>query len=1149
MHLSLPNRELALKIMRISFFQYLIMVSFLNLSWAGNGKAQALLNKAVTLSVHDETLETVLSQLEKQSGTRFLYSREVIGSERKITCTMEREKLSKVLKHILVPLNLKYEVLSRQIIIKRSARDGQPADDLTSDGSLLAFPPFTVSGKVTDEAGEGLPGVSVVIKGTQQGLITDADGAFSIEVPDENAILVFSFVGYVSQEIIVGGRSVLDVSLQADEQTLKEVVVVGYGTQKKVNLTGAVSVVKGESLINRSVTGTVDALQGVLPGVVVTKTTGSPGQEKYNIQIRGMTSATNNPVLVLVDGIEGNIDDVRPEDVESISVLKDAASAAIYGAKAAGGVILITTKTGKAGKVSIEFNSYYTLAKLGRTQERISSYQAGLMRNEAEINSGGSAPLSDENLAKLADPNIEWDTDPSNPNYFRYWGDYDYKKLVLKEFTPMMSHNLSISGGSEKTTFRISGTYFKNSGSIKIGPDSNTKYAGRLNLNTKINDYLELSNVFSYSNNRIEKPKQNLDGDYGLWSYIFTYPGVAPLYDPNGHLAFGVRVGTFDGRIKFFQYDYTRGFQRWNENNLRGSSTLTIKNLVRGLQFRLVGGIDANFDENFFHSKDIEYFGVDESVLGYNSGTNITKGHAYDALKEFQFLADYGFQVKNHDVSLFAGYSVQDYRYNYFDGYIQDLVNENLPSFDWASKDNMRMSDDAASSRYQSFFGRLKYNFDDRYLIETNVRYDGSSKLNPDDRYRLFPSASAAWRASEENWFHVPAISELKLRGSFGQLGNANAIGNYDYIPLLSVNNNMIIGSNAGVEQRAQYIYQNQLASRNITWETVQSSNIGVDVGLLNNKLTVEGDYYVKRNKNMLAAVAFPSTLGVGVGNQNVGELKTWGWEVNVGWRDAKRAFTYWVNANIDDSQNELVEYLGATVIQPGTRRLLEGYPINSLFGYKTDGLFQTEEEVNAHAFQSSLTGPGDVKYIDLNKDGKITSGSQTEADHGDLVYLGNSNPRYNFGVRGGFNWKGVDFSLFLQGVGKRVFMLDDQLIMPYSYAEFGPQRHNLDYWTPENRDAFWPRLLIRGTHNFMPSDKWIQDAAYLRIKDIQIGYTIADRLVSRFGVSKLRFYVAGHDVWETTATLDFIDPETPNQATWQYPFRRSYSIGLNLNF
>lgn len=1149
MYLSILNREVALKIMRISFFQYLILVSFLQLSWAGDGKAQQALNKSVTLSVREQTLEDVLLQLEIQSGTRFLYSREVIGSQRKISCALENEKLSKVLKQILHPLNLKYEVLSKQIIIKKNPREAQRLSDALEEPTINPVFAIMVSGKVTDGNGEGLPGVSVVIKGTQQGLITDVDGEFAIEVPDENSILVFSFVGYLSQEVVVGNRSSIDVSLQPDETTLKEVVVIGYGTQRKVNLTGAVSVVKGESLINRPVTGTVDALQGVLPGVVVTKATGSPGQEKYDIQIRGMTSATNNPVLVLVDGIEGDINDVRPEDVESISVLKDAASAAIYGAKAAGGVILITTKSGKAGKISIEFNSYYTLAKLGRTQERISSYQAGRMRNEAEINSGGSAPLSDENLAKLADPNIEWDTDPSNPNYFRYWGDYDYKKLVLKTYTPMMSHNLSISGGTDKTTFRISGTYFKNSGSIKIGPDSNTKYAGRLNLNTKISEYLELSNVFSYSNNQILKPKQNLDGDYGLWSYVFTYPGVAPLYDPNGHLAFGVRVGTFDGRIKFFQYDFAHGTQLWNENNLRGSSTLTIKNLVKGLQFRIVGGIDANFDETLLHSKAIEYYGVDESILGYNTGTNVTKGQANSALKEFQFLADYNLQIKDHGISLFGGYSVQDYRYNYFDGYIQDLVSEDLPSFDWASKDNMKLTDDAASSRYQSFFGRLKYNFDDRYLIETNVRYDGSSKLNPDDRYRLFPSASAAWRASEEAWFDIPVISEMKLRGSFGQLGNANAIGNYDYIPLLSVNNNMILGSNAGTEQRAQYIYQSQLASRNITWETVESSNIGLDVGLFNNKLTVEGDYYIKRNKNMLAAVAFPSTLGVGVGNQNVGELKTWGWELNVGWRDTKRSFTYWVNANIDDSQNELVEYLGATVIQPGTRRLLEGYPINSLFGYMTDGLFQTEEEVDGHAFQSSLTGAGDVKYVDRNNDGKITSGSQTEADHGDLVYLGNSNPRYNFGIRGGFNWKGFDFSLFLQGVGKRVFMLDEQLIMPYSYAEFGPQKHNMDYWTPENRDAFWPRLMVRGTHNFLPSDKWIQDAAYLRIKDIQVGYTIADRLVSRLGITKLRVYAAGHDVWETTGTLDFIDPETPNQATWQYPFRRSYSVGLNLNF
>ena len=1009
----------------------------------------------------------------------------------------------------------------------------------------------TITGKVTDDAeGTGLPGVNIVVKNTTIGTVTDVNGNYRISVPDDTEVLVFSSVGYTTEEIEIAGRSVIDVALLPDITALQEIVVIGFGQEKKVNLTGAVAAVSGERLVNRPVTGTVDALQGVMPGVVVTRSTGSPGQEDYNIQIRGATSVNNNPVLVLVDGIEGNIEDVRPEDIESVSVLKDAASAAIYGAKAAGGVIMITTKSGKAGKISVEFNSYYSLSKLGRTQDKVSSWQAGKMRNEADINSGGSAPLSDEDLAKLADPDFLWDADPSNPNLYRFWGNYDYKDQVLKDFTPMMSHNVAISGGTEKTTFRLSGTYFENNGSVKIGPDSNTKYAGRLNLNTQINDYLELSNILSYSHNQFEKPLNDTDGAYGIFAYIFTYPGVTPLYDPNGHQASGERIGNFDGRIKFYDFSYDHGIREWNENNVRLNSALTIKNLVKNLQFRIVGGIDADFDQFFMHEKAIEKYGIDGSVVGNLTGaTNVERGQTNSTFKEFQFLTDYNLQLNQHGISFLGGYSIQDYRLESHNALARDLVNDNLPSFDWASLENNELQDNTATNRFQSVFGRIKYNYDDRYLLETNVRYDGSSKLDPHDQYRLFPSASAAWRISEENWFNIGFISELKIRGSFGQLGNAGVLGNYDYIPLLTVANDILLGHDGGSEQQAQYVYQNQLASQNITWETVENTNIGIDLGLFDDKLVINGDYFIKKNKNMLAAVAYPSAIGIDVGNLNVGELKTWGWEANVAWRERKGSFNYWINANIADAQNELIEYLGATVIQPGTTELLEGHSINSIYGYKTDGLFQTQEEADEHAFHSSVTGAGDVKYLDLNGDGQITTGNQTEEDHGDLVYLGNSNPRYTFGLQGGFNWKGLDFMVFFQGVGERVFLLDKTLSMPYFRAWFGPQEHNLDYWTPENTDAFWPRLYVKGEHNYEPSDKWVQDAAYIRLKDLQIGYTFPDELLSRLAIEKLRIYIAGHDIWEATGAFDFIDPETPDQATFQYPFRRTYTVGLNLNF
>src|SRR5690554_5114461 len=679
----------------------------------------------------------------------------------------------------------------------------------------------------------------------------------------------------------------------------------------------------------------------------------------------------------------------------------------------------------------------------------------------------------------------------------------------------MMSHNIAIGGGNESTVYRISATYYDNEGNIKIGPDSNTKYSGRLNLDTEINDYLHLSNILSYSSNHIEKPFIDPNGAYGVFAYVFTYPGVTPFRDPNGNIASGERVGGFDARIKFHDFSYERGIREWKENNMRANSTLTVRYLVKGLQFRFVGGIDANFDNRFFHEKSVPKYGIDGSQVGYiSSGTSVMKGQINSSLREFQFLTDYNLDVNNHSISLLGGYSIQDYRSEGFDATALSLVNDELPDFDWASIENIDLNDRIATNRFQSLFGRFSYNYASRYLFEANVRYDGSSKLDPSDQYRLFPSASAAWRLSEENWFNNEGfMNELKFRVSYGQLGNAGVLGNYDYIALLNTANDILIGHNGSEELQKQYTYQNQLASSNITWETVENTNLGIDLGFLKNRLTISGDYFIKNNKEMLARVAYPSVIGISVGEFNVGELKTWGWETYLGWKDRRGSFGYWFNANISDAQNELIEYLGADVVSPGTVRLLQGYPLNSVWGFKADGLFQTVEEVNSHPFQNNATGPGDVRYVNLNDDDQINTGNQTVEDPGDLVYLGNTNPRYTFGLQGGFNLKGFDFSVFFQGVGQRVFLVDNTQIEPYQRPWFGPQKHNLDYWTVDNRDAFWPRLYVRGEHNFRPSDKWLQNAAYIRLKDIQLGYTLPDRLLSGVGIERIRLYIAGHDV------------------------------------
>ncbi len=1091
----------------------------------------------VTLNVENASVLEVIDEIEAATRFKFIYKTKHVDLQRLVSIHVEKENIATVLEDIFNITNTSYKVRGTQIILGKEKNTPIVVPEMTSIDQVQT----QVSGTVTDNNGAPLSGANILEKGTTNGVTADFDGNFSIKVADENATLVVSYLGFATKEIAVDGRSEIEVTLEESAAGLDEVVVVGYGTQKKVNLTGAVATVSSEDLIDKAVIGTVDALQGQMPGVTITRTQGGPGDEELNIQIRGLTSVNDSPVLVLVDGVEGDINDVRPEDVASISVLKDAASAAIYGAKAAAGVILVTTKGGQAGKMKIEYNQYFSMAKLGRQAQRIPSLRGAQLRNEAEINAGRSAPYSEEQLAKIADPNILWEEDPGRPNQFVYWGDYDYVDLMLKDFTPMSSHNIAVSGGNEKTTFRLSGTYFDNQGSIKDGPDSNTKYSGRLNLNTKLNDYLDLATVLSYSHNKVEKPFVNPNGRFGLFAQVYTYLGTAPLRDPNGHLA---------DQTRFFGYNYERGIKERRDNNVRMNSTLTISNVVKGLKLRVVGGIEGNFNNVFEHGKNVRKYGIDGvDFSSLPAPSSIKKGQTNSSLKEIQMLADYNLDLNDHSIAILGGYSFQDYRREGFDGFAGGLINNEIPSFDWASIDNTALNDEIETNRYQSVFGRLQYNYKDRYLLEGNLRYDGSSKLNPDDQYRLFPSASAAWRISEESWFDIPAVNQFKFRASFGRLGNAGALGNYDYIPLLVAEDDLVLGNDGGEDRQTRYIYQETLASENIGWETVETSNYGIDLAFFGNRLSLSGDYYIKRNKDMLARVAYPSVIGIKLSNVNVGELKTWGWEANLGWQSGKGDFSYYLNANIGDSENELVSYIGANIIDPGTTRLLEGRPVNSIWGYKNDGLFQSQEEVDNHAFQSNLTGPGDVKFVDINGDGEITNGEQTEEDHGDLVYLGNTNPRYNFGIQGGFSWKAFDFSVFFQGVGKRTFLMDNDVVQPYFRPYMSPRAAMLDYWTPENTDAFWPRIYVRGDHNFVPNDRFIQDAAYIRLKDVQLGFSIPNKLLEGTAIAKFRVYVAGRDLWESTKTLDFIDPETPNKARSQYPFRRSYSIGLNLSF
>ncbi|MFV0483733.1 MAG: SusC/RagA family TonB-linked outer membrane protein [Bacteroidales bacterium] len=592
----------------------------------------------------------------------------------------------------------------------------------------------TVTGKVTDESGLGIPGATVVQKGTTKGTLTDVDGKFSVSV-SEDAILQVSFMGMLPQEISVSGKNTIDIALKDDVQGLEEVVVVGYGTQKKVNLTGAVGTVKAEELENRSTGNTIAAMQGTVPGAVITRSSGVPGQEGYNIQIRGATSINNNPVLVLIDGVEGSLDMVQPEDIESISILKDAAAAAIYGSRSAGGVILVTTKKGKEGKVTVSYSGLFTINRPARMPTPMPMGELAVMQNEARTNAGLSASWSQETIDKINDPNIWYETDPSNTNAWQWFGNNNYVDLALESSIPQQNHNISIAGGSEKLTYRLSTTYFQKQGLLTYGDDDNDRLSMRMSLASEINKYVRVETDASFYRNYYEQPSDgSVEGSYSHIYRIYSMRGIYPIYTPIGNLtglAARLEAGTAETTKDRYQINGRAYFQ----------------NFVKGLKFSLIGSLRSDNNGVFSYLRKAPIIGADgTTVIGqdisradqvYRSSTEVLK-------KDFQFLIDYDKSFNKHNFHVLAGYSFEDYRYVSWNATANNLINSNLPSFDWADVGTYKASDDIRANAFQAVFGRLNYNFDERYLFEANLRYDGSSKLAPEARYKLFPSFSFA---------------------------------------------------------------------------------------------------------------------------------------------------------------------------------------------------------------------------------------------------------------------------------------------------------------------------------------------------------------------------------------------------------------------
>lgn len=1090
----------------------------------------------ITLNKVNAPLSEIINEIRTQSGYDFLYNNMVLKAANPVTIKVRNASIEKVLAICFDKQSLTYTISDNFIAIKQ--------------GRTNKIIPVDIRGKVTDENGAPLPGASIKVKGTNNATSTDTNGEFTLRNIEPGAVLVVSFLGFVTQEVSVGNQNSINIILIENTEALTEVVVVGYGTQQKLNLTGAVSTVDAKSIENRPVSNLATALQGTAPGLVVTRTSGQPGNENINIQLRGATSANGNvnPLLV-VDGVSAPISalqSLNPIDIDNVSILKDASAAAIYGAQAAGGVILVTTKKGVSGKTRIEYSNLFGADKMLNVPQRMTLLEEVNFSNLSAKNAGGAPPYSDADIQRIHD-GVEYYVNPSDSNRYVFLNQKDLVSQTLRDVTAMQTHNITVSGGADKLNFLVSLGAYSKDGTFRVGPDTYNRYNGRINLGAKLTRHVSIDSRISYTRKKAEMPSENVPR---LLFETLRLRQRWPIFTPEGRLS---GEASFSANQAYAELK-EGGYDNRNDNNFDGVFTIKVADLVKGLQLRGIYGGTYNRSDRDHFKRTVELWGRFFPMNSINP-TNlfqVTRG-LYNT-NNLQFLADYSLSLgAKHNFNLLAGYQFEDSRSSSIFTKSQNLASNDLPTLGLGDDATKTNSQTVNAYAYQSYFGQLEYNYQSRYLFKATVRTDESSRLAPGLRVKTFPSVSAGWNIHKESWFPARSfLSSLKLRASWGQLGSAlgNIIGNYDFMNMLSRNNNLVLGS---AEARAMYFYQSVVPSSNLTWETVETSNGGLDFGMFNNKLSVTGEYYVKYNRNMLTPLQLPVTFGVATPRTNNGELKSWGWEVTASFRNRiGKDFNYSLGFNLHDNQNKVMSYAGRKVVTAAKVNILEGYPLGSIWGYQTDGYYQSQAEVDAAPFYNARTGVGDVKYVDQNGDNRINIGGGLLEDHGDLVYLGNDQPRYNFGINGGFDWKNFDFSFFLQGVGSRTFYATVNTVNPQVSAAQNPLAIHNDYWTEENRDAAFPRPFSGGQHNYVFSDKWMLDGKYMRLKNIQLGYSLPNDLLKKVHIARARVYFSGQDILTFTKLGIFeqiFNPEYTNNVDWDYPFSATASVGLNITF
>lgn len=1188
--------------MRIGLLQWILAVLLASISYAKEISAQSILSKDITLRLTNVKLNEVLEQIQVKANTKFVYSSRVSLKEQ-VTIDVKNQKLSKVLDQLLAPRGIHYKVINEQIVLARERTNKEESMIQSLENKLqvyVANQEIRIKGTVkSSEANETLPGVSVILKGSSQGTTTDNNGGFELSIPTTNAVLVFSFVGYVSQEVTVGSRSVVDVTLSPDTKSLNELVVVGYGVQKKVNLTGAVSQVQAKELENRPLNNMSQILQGMVPNLNVTFSTGRPGQGG-NLNVRGETSVNASGPLVLIDGIPGDINRINPGDVESVSVLKDAAASAIYGARGAFGVILVTTKTAKNGKISISYsNNFGWSTPTVSTDFLTNGYDYTMLNDEAFKRATGNTytRYSDEDYKELEARRYDKTENPSRPwtvvknvngkDIYNYYGSYDWWDTMFTTSEPSKQHNLNLSGGTEKINYFLSGSAFAKDGIMKVNTDKFNSYTLRTKVNAQLTPWLKVSNNTQYFDSKYKYP--GIEGGANE-NFVGVTVHALPIYaprNPDGTATYNTLKNNYsigDGLFANLLKGVAGGEKKVHE--LTTINSLTI-------DFTKNWNLVANHSYSFYIADDwyraaVAKYSIQPGILApvpnYNTD-QLKKTFWFDPTNVVNVFSSFNQTLGKHYFGLTGGVNYETKKHQRLYGARKNLLSENLNDLNLGTGEQLSAGDSYQYELFGAFF-RVNYDYQGKYLLEVNGRYDGTSRFGAGKRYGFFPSVSAGWRVSEEKFFESArdVVNNLKIRASYGTLGNQlppkfndnpSSASFYPYIPMMPTAQSTWINSG----QKLQYVGSPAPISAGLTWESATTSNIGLDADLLKNRLNFAFDGYIRKTTDMLIpGRVLPAVFGATVPTQNAGDLETKGFEVAISWRDqfklAGKVFSYNASFNVSDSKSRITKYDNPNKLLTSA---YEGQTIGEMWGYSLDGYFKTNEEAQAYKVDQALVNKqrlsapgdwsklqaGDIKFVDIDGNGKIDQGANTFADHGDLKIIGNNRARFRYGLSLGASWNGFDLSTLTQGILRKNWYPGanaDKFWGPYSrpYYSFIPKDFQSDVWTPENSDAYFPVLrgytaLNAGGDLNAVNDKYIQNVGYIRLKNVVIGYTLPEVLTKKIHIPKVRIYVSGENLLTYTPLRSkYIDPEqldgdATNGRT--YPLSKTFSVGLNLNF